>query len=198
MRAVHWSRYHIHNSFSGGWGVNIITSALKSIYYAANNNVPDTVVPRTLSQEPVLLTHRIRRRSVPRGSQTKAFSVSLFVSSQFFCSPCLSYPSAISWPVLKSSNPPITAQISSALACWELRYFYFADVTGFRSPNPDFLIEILLRAPTMGEKDFSFQRKDEPRISPDHILNSRKIILRVSGDVFNTIEYFKPWNTSFR
>ena len=56
-------------------------------------------------------------------------------------------------------TPPATARTSSVLPRWELKYLSCADVTGFRSPSPDFLTGIVFRAPTKGERVFVFPNK---------------------------------------
>ena len=63
------------------------------------------------------------------------------------------------WSALDNTPPPVTAQTSYALPCWELNYLSCADVTGFRSPSPDFLTGIVLKAPMMGERVFVFLKK---------------------------------------
>ena len=44
----------------------------------------------------------------------------------------------------ENAPPPVTARTSYVLPRWDLKYFSCADVTGFRSPSPDFLTGIVL------------------------------------------------------
>ena len=87
----------------------------KSQNSVANNNVPDTVVPRMLIQAPLFLACRIRRLSVPLRSQTKSLIFVSLALSRSFCPSRLSYLSIRRWPVLENAPPPVMAQISYAL-----------------------------------------------------------------------------------
>ena len=60
---------------------------------------------------------------------------------------------------MENAPPCVTAQTSHILPHWELKYFSCANVTGFRSPSLDFLTNIALRSPTMGERVFVFPKK---------------------------------------
>ena len=81
------------------------------------------------------------------------------MSSLFYCPPQLYSLNARRQTALENAPYPITAQINSVLALCELRYFSFADVTGFRMTRPDLLTGILFRVPTMGERVFEFLRE---------------------------------------
>ena len=132
---------------------------MKSRNSVAGNTVPVTVVPRTFIQAAVVLELMIGRRSVPMRYPTKPWSVTSSASSQFFCPSCISYLISRRWLALDNAPPPVTYQISSALDCWKLRYLSLADITGFRIPNPYLLTGIVLRTPTMGERDYAFTNK---------------------------------------
>ena len=117
----------------------------------------------------------IRQRLVELRFLNKPLSLVSFASSWFF------YPSWISSlgtrrrSELENATYPVTAQISSVIACCKLRYLYFADVTGFRRPSPDLLNCIVLRVSTMGERDFDFPKKGRgKRGFLNHLLHSRK------------------------
>ena len=56
----------------GVYGGDVIESTLKQPNFVADSTIPETVVPRTLSQAPVILDHRIRHLSVPLRYQSKA------------------------------------------------------------------------------------------------------------------------------
>ena len=119
----------------------------------------ESVVPRMLSQEPVILSHRIKRLSVTLRSRNKPLSFFSYAASRSFFPSRLSSSSVCRWSALENAPPPITARTSSALPLWDLNYFSCSDVTGFRSTSPDFLTSILLRDPTMGERVFVFLKK---------------------------------------
>ena len=83
-----------------------MTCALKIRNSVAENTVPVTVVPLTLSQAPVVLEGRIRRRQVPTKSPTKTFSVASFSSSRFFLPSRLSSQIPRRWSALDNPPPP--------------------------------------------------------------------------------------------
>ena len=121
--------------------------------------MPETVVPRTISQAPVILTCRGRRLSVPLISLNKLLIMDSYATSQYlFLSRCYSLRVRM-WLALDNAPTPVTSRTSSALPCLDLKYFYCAGVTGFRISSPAFLTGIVLRAPTTGERIFVFLKK---------------------------------------
>ena len=68
----------------------------------------------------------------------------------------LAYVGDMYWRITPTN---VMAQTSSSLPRWELKYFSYYDVTGFRSPITSFLAGIVLRSPTMGERVFVFTKK---------------------------------------
>ena len=140
----------------------------KYLYTVADNAVPVNIVPCTFIQAPAFLACRIRLRLVPRRYPTKPLSLESFASSKFFCLSRRSSLSARVWSELENPPLPFNYQIISALACWELGYFLFADVTGFRIPNPNLLTGVVLISSTIVESDFSFQRQYEAKSSPEY------------------------------
>ena len=111
------------------------------------------------SQVPVILSHRIRQRSVVLRSLNKPLSLAELMSYRFFCLLRLSSLGARRWLALDNAPSFFTSRINYVLARCKLRYFLFADVTGFRIPRPAFLTGIVLIVPTMGEIDFYFPKK---------------------------------------
>ena len=128
---------------------------------------------------------RIRRLSIPLSSWTIFLSLFSFVISRSFCLSHLSSLSARRRLVSENAPTPIMSQISSALTHFELRYFSFADVTGFRSPRPDSLTGITIRALTMGHRVPSLQGKDKEKVFLNNLLHSRKLKSCVSGDALH-------------
>ena len=129
----------------------------------ADSTVPESLVPHTLSHASVLLSHIIRRLSVPLRSLTKPLSLDSHMTSQ------ASFPSRCSslrvhrWSALETPPPPTTACTISTILRVELTYFSFFYVTRFRSPSLSFLTLIVIIDPTTG-RDFSyFWRKDEAK-----------------------------------
>ena len=107
----------------------------------------------------MLLARIIRRVLVPLRSQTKPLILVLFATSRYFCPSHLSSLSIRRLSSLNNSPPPVTSLISYALPHFELRYFSFSDVPGFRSPSQSILISIVLRFPMIGERGFVFPKK---------------------------------------
>ena len=62
---------------------------------------------------------------------------------------------------------PLTATISLLLARSELRYIFLTNEIRACSPEPDLLTGIVLKVPTMGGKDFGFQKKRQSKIFPE-------------------------------
>ena len=138
---------------------NIIMCALKSQYSVADNTVPVTIVPRTLSQAPVFLVRIIRRWSFPSRSVTSSLGLVSLTSSLIFCPSLLYSMSSRRWLPLENSPYPITAWINSVLARCKIWYFSFADVMGFGRPRINFFNGIVLRVPTMSERVLIFLKK---------------------------------------
>ena len=101
----------------------------------------------------MILARRSKSFSVPFMLLTKPLSLDLYATS------CCSSLRVWRWSALENDPPPVTDRISSALPRVELNYLYCAGVTGFRSLSPAFLIDIVLRDPTTGERVFVFPKK---------------------------------------
>ena len=90
----------------------------------ADSTVPESLVPHTLSHASVLLSHIIRRLSVPLRSLTKPLSLDSHMTSQ------ASFPSRCSslrvrrWSALENSPPPVPARTSSVLPSVYLKYVF--------------------------------------------------------------------------
>ena len=151
---------------------NIITCTLKIKNSIAANTVPVIVVPRTFIQTPLFLVHSIRHWSDELRSATRSLSLALLTLSCIFCPSRHSSLGARGRLALENTPFPIAAQIKYMLVHCELRYFFFADVTVFRMPRPDFLAAVVLRAPTMGERDFGFLRKSQGKNFSRSILST--------------------------
>ena len=151
-------------NFRGG---NIITCAQKPLNSVAANTVPVNVVPRTFSQAPMVLAHRIRQWSVPLRFVTVSLSLEPLVSYQFFFLSILYSLSSRSWSPLENTPSLVTSWINYVIEHFKLLYFSFMDVTRFRSPTPAFLTSIVLRVPTIGERFFSFQIKGRSKGFPE-------------------------------
>ena len=162
----------------GGGGVVLEHVHKKSQISATNNTVLFTIVACRFSHAPLFLARRIRLHLVTMLSLTKPFSLASFAPSHFSCLSHLSSMSA------RRSPTPVTAQIFSALACWEQRYLFFA-ITGFRSTNPDSLTRIVIRSPTMGERVFLFPKKKTiQKCVQYHLLHYHRLFPCIPSDMF--------------
>ena len=153
---------HIHCSGSGGLGKKRYNVHIKYPEFSVvDSTVPETVVPHTLSQAPVFLARRIWGLSVPLRLLTKPLSLVFYAASRSLFMSCISSLRVRMWSALDNATPPVTAQTSSALSHWNLKYLSCVDVNVFRSPRPHFLTSIVLRAPTRGRGFSCFRRKDK-------------------------------------
>ena len=125
----------------------------------ADSTVPETVVPRPLSQAPVILARRSRCLAVSLILCTKPLGLDSCATSWSFFPSRRSSLRVLRWSELENVPPPVTDHTSSLLPWMDLKYFSWDDVTGFRSPNSDFLNSTVLRAPTMGDMVFVFPKK---------------------------------------
>ena len=151
--------------------------------YVTKNTVPVTVVPFTFIRALVIFSGRIRRWSVELRSLSKPLSLASLMSSRFFYQSHIYSLSARRLSELEKDPTPNMCRISSTLARCKLRYFLFADITGFRRPNPDFLAGIILRDPSMGEMGFFFPDKIQgKKASLNHLLRSWKYAPRICCD----------------
>ena len=110
-------------------------------------------------QEPVLLVLRMRRRSSASRSFTSPLSLAPLASSHIFIPSCHSSLSSRRWFAVEILLAPVTDPISLLFARSKLRYFLLSGVTRYCRPRPDFLTKIVLKVPTMGGRDFGFQKK---------------------------------------
>ena len=127
----------------------------KSQNYLPNNTVPDTVVPCTLNQAPVFLAFRIRRLSVTSRYTSKPLSVVSFVSSRFSdrCAFLHRAPEfGQHWRTLLTPSGPELVPLlpTENLGNFSLLISLYSGAL---------LTGIVLRAPTMGERDFFFLKK---------------------------------------
>ena len=100
-----------------------------------------------------------RRLSVPLRSFSKPLSLDSYAMSQSLFPSCCSLRRVRKWPALENAPPPVTTCTSSTLPRMQLKYFYCADVTGFRRPIPAFFTGIVLRDPMARERVFVFLRQ---------------------------------------
>ena len=115
----------------------------------------------------MLLSRRIRRLSVPFRSRTKPFILVLYAASQYFFPLSPSSIIVRRCSALENAPSPVLSRISSALPLWELKYLSCADVSVFSIPSTVFLTGLLLRALTMGERVFFFQKKIRGKKNPE-------------------------------
>ena len=108
-------------------------------------------------QSPVLLVHRIWRQLEVSRSLTKPLRLAPLISYRFSVHHAFLPRAQEDDPCWKMHLT--LSQIKLPLCLLVPRYFLFADVTGFMRTNPDFLTAIVLRDPTMGERDFLFPIK---------------------------------------
>ena len=107
----------------------------------------------------MILAHRSISFSVPLKYITKPLSLDSYATSRASFLSRYSSLRVRRWSASEDPPHPATARISSALPCVKPNYFSWADITGFRSPTPDLLTGIVIRAPTTEERVFFSQNK---------------------------------------
>ena len=89
----------------------------------ADSTVPETVVPRTFSQVPVILESRSRHLSVNLMLLTKPLSLDSYMASRYLFPSRRSSLRVRRWLTLENAPSTITSHTSPALSLWELKYF---------------------------------------------------------------------------
>ena len=137
-----------------------------------------------LIQEPMCLERRKRHFSNLPWSLTIPPSFTLFASSLFFFLSCLSSLTSRRWLEVENTLSPVSAPISSYIACRELVYLSNAIVTRFCTPRLSLFTSNVLRVPTTVGKVLDFLKKDKAIIPPKELFHSHKRLYRIFWSAF--------------
>ena len=107
----------------------------------------------------MILVCSIRQLSVPLRSLTTPLSFVSYAAFRFFFLSHIYSFRVRKWLALENAPPNFTTRTSSVLLRWDINYFSCAYITGLRHPSTGFLVGIVIRDPTMGERVFVFPKK---------------------------------------